>query len=321
MDNTRNGMELLGMTPAAREVVRFLEDSSIEYLSAHTSGSTGCPKPILLPRDEVLKSAEATNRFFGITDDSVLVCPLSADYIAGKMMIVRAWMANCRLTMLPPSNNPLREFSGAGITLLPIVPSMTEGLLTNLSTNIEHVIVGGAAPTPAQEKALAIAPFHAWATYGMTETCSHVALRDISAGEEFFNALPGVTCSQDERGCLIINGRIVTNDVVELLSPTRFIWKGRADNVIVSGGLKIHPEELESTLRPHIPDQVEFYITSRPSEKWGREAVIVLCNDLMEAEELLSIVQSVLPHKYAPKAVLRLSPEYTPSGKLIRHTF
>lgn len=309
------------MTSAGEEVLRFLENPEEKYLIAHTSGSTGKPKPIMLPRQEVLRSALATNRFFCIDKDSILVCPLSADYIAGKMMIVRAWLAGCRLQMVPPSNNPLEGYCGPEITLMPIVPSMTAGLIENLPVKIEHVIVGGASPTEKQEKALAKAPFHAWATYGMTETCSHVALRDITAHEVNFTALPGLCFSVDSRNCLVINDKFITNDVVELLSPTRFKWLGRADNVIVSGGLKIHPEQLEAKLRPLLPENTLFYITSRKSDLWGQEAVIVLCSGEVCDNELLEVSRKTLPPKMAPKAVIHLKPEYTSSGKLIRKSF
>lgn len=314
-------MEITGLTEAAQEVLKFLENPGECFLRAHTSGSTGMPKPIELPRDEVLQSAAATNQFFGIDSGSVLVCPLSADYIAGKMMIVRAWLAGCRLQMLPPSNTPLKDYSGPDITLLPIVPSMTEGLLENLPVGIEHVIVGGAAPTDAQEARLARAPFHAWATYGMTETCSHVALRDITAREGHFTALPGISFGVDERGCLVINDRFVTNDVVELLSPTRFVWLGRADNVIVSGGLKLHPEQLEARMRPLLPSDTLFYISSRPSERWGREAVIVLCAGEISDSDLMAVARKTLPAKMVPKAVVHAEPEFTDSGKLKRRRF
>lgn len=321
MESIWLGMEIIGLTETAEQVLRFLENPNEGYLRAYTSGSTGTPKPIDLPREEVLRSAAATNQFFGIDKNSVLVCPLSADYIAGKMMIVRAWLAGCRLLLLPPSNTPLLNYSGPAISLLPIVPSMTDGLINHLPVDIEHVIVGGAAPTYAQEAVLADAPFHAWATYGMTETCSHVALRDISAHETFFTALPGILFAVDTRGCLVINERFVTNDVVELISPTRFVWLGRSDNVIVSGGLKIYPEQLENLLRPLLPSDTLFYISSRPSELWGRETVIVLCEGKITDAEIMSVAHRALPAKMVPKGVIHSIPEYTASGKLKRKSF
>ncbi|MDD6668520.1 MAG: AMP-dependent synthetase, partial [Bacteroidales bacterium] len=60
------------------------------FVTAHTSGSTGTPKAIRLLKADMLASARATNARFGIGAHSRLLLCLSPDYIAGKMMIVRA---------------------------------------------------------------------------------------------------------------------------------------------------------------------------------------------------------------------------------------
>ena len=84
----------------------FLEEwhSDSLYIEAHTSGSTGRPKAIRLLKTDMRQSALATNKFFGIDSSSVLATPLSMDYIAGKMMAVRADVAGCRLIELPVSS-------------------------------------------------------------------------------------------------------------------------------------------------------------------------------------------------------------------------
>ena len=92
----------------------------------------------------------------------------------------------------------------------------------------------------------------------MTETFSHIALRKVNGKDAspVFVALKGISLAQDDRGCLVINTPLLleesltTNDVVELLSPDEFTWKGRFDHVINSGGIKIFPEELEKKLNP-----------------------------------------------------------------------
>ncbi|MDE6268739.1 MAG: hypothetical protein K2M04_06625, partial [Muribaculaceae bacterium] len=86
-------------------------------ITACTSGSTGAPKQISLPRTDLIFSAKATLDFFKIKHNSVMVCPLSASYIAGKMMIVRALLSDSTLIFLPPSNqthNPTRKHNGRG---------------------------------------------------------------------------------------------------------------------------------------------------------------------------------------------------------------
>ena len=99
---------------------------------------------------------------------------------------------------------------------------------------IENVIVGGAPLSLRQEEILKKAPFEAYATYGMTETASHVALRHIGGrDEDLFIGLPGYSFSTDDRGCLVIENpnmswrRLVTNDVVELSDNHSFRWLSR----------------------------------------------------------------------------------------------
>lgn len=296
--------------------------SGAPTIAAHTSGSTGVPKAIALRREDMQASARSTNRFLGIETDSFMVCPLSADYIAGKMMIVRAFEAGARLLMTRPSRRSL--FDGVDVAslpvidLIPVVPAQIDAVIDAANQiTIRNVIVGGAPVSSQQEQQLAGAPFTAWATYGMTETCSHVALRNITNGERHFTALPGVELSLDDRGCLVVNG-LVTNDIVEL-DGRRFIWLGRADNVINSGGVKLFPEQLETTIGPLMPDGVEFYFTSRESKLWGREVVMVVLSDEIERAKVMDVCRRELPCAGVPKEIIfDPDPEYTASGKLRR---
>ena len=159
----------------------------------------------------------------------------------------------------------------------------------------------------------------------MTETCSHVALRRL--GEEQFSALPGFSFSLDDRGCLTIGSRtlsfgtLVTNDMVSLTSDHSFRWLGRYDNVINSGGIKIFPEEIEKLIAPLFPPESLFYVTSRPSEKWGEEAVIVSDSPSLPSD-ILDRIKLLAGHRKTPKAII-FEPEIklTQSNKIIRHKF
>ena len=84
---------------SSAKLTSFVEEyfNDADYIVAHTSGSTGTPKEIHLQKSDMKVSAANTNRFFGIGPDSVLYLNLSPDYIAGKMMIVRALEANAQL--------------------------------------------------------------------------------------------------------------------------------------------------------------------------------------------------------------------------------
>lgn len=315
------GMERI-LTPDA---AAFIDEwhNSADYVIAHTSGSTGKPKTIRLSKCDMRASAHATINFFGLTSRSTLYLPLSPDYIAGKMQIVRALEAGCSLIVTPPSNNIQPANRNLPIDLLPIVPSQIPGLLeSDILRRTNNVIVGGAPVTAEAEKALMQAAPNSFATYGMTETCSHVALRKF--GEKHFRALPGFNFSTDSRGCLIIStstlsfGTLTTNDIVELCDSSTFRWLGRFDNIINSGGLKISPEEIERIIAPMFPAGCLFYVTSRPSPQWGEEAVIITDAENLPDDFIRSLHQ-LLPARKVPKSVIyRREIPLTASKKIIR---
>lgn len=316
------------------ESLSFLAEwhNSSDFITAHTSGSTGTPKEIRLLKRDMRLSAQATNRFFGIDSHSTLYCPLSGSYIAGKMMIVRAIEADCRLFMETPSNRPFHQWRTdcGSVTMACVVPSQIPAIMEEdyRISCIDNLIIGGAPLSPDLEEQLRAFRTNMFVTYGMTETCSHVALRQL--GTPLYQALPGISFSTDARGCLVIEApafsfrKIVTNDVVEPHSISAngvfhsFRWLGRADNAINSGGIKFHPEELERVLGPHIP--VPFFIHSLPHPKWGEVvALTVEEGSGMAAEELQQLCAALLP-RYARPHTVRILPRLprTSSGKLLR---
>lgn len=289
-------------------------DSPEPFVEAHTSGSTGTPKLIRLLKSDMRVSARATNAFFGINSRSVLANPLSADYIAGKMMAVRAREAGCRLVELPVANEVrLTE----PVDLLAVVPSQIPSLIADGTVRLARNILAGGAPLPA-ELAARLGD-NAFVGYGMTETCSHVALRRVHDTE--YTAMSTVRFETDGRGCLVILsdefswGRLVTNDMVRLIGPRKFEWLGRADNVINSGGLKIHPERLEAEIRSLVPDAPDFYIVGVPDVRWGSVAVIVAEGPL----DLPAIKPRLCNPRTCPKEVIAVERlPRTSNGKLRR---
>lgn len=321
------------VTPAAQVFIKEWLDPSTEVIHAHTSGSTGAPKPVELLKADMRASARATLRFFGLGKGSLLLLPLSPDYIAGKMQIVRALEGGCDLYVEEPSSYPFafdaRHTAAVCFPPRPaksmaaIVPAQAEALMQNsVFESIDIIIIGGAPIAPDLEARLAATGKEIYATYGMTETCSHVALRRV--GSELYQGLPGFTFSADSRGCLVIEtttmsfGRLVTNDCVELRSPTSFKWLGRADNVINSGGVKIHPEELERRLEHLVTPPCSLYVTSRPSTRWGEEAVVITDSPSLTHEDVVKALAGEA-HNHLPKAVVRVMEiPRTASGKIIR---
>ena len=317
-------------------IAEFLDDKP--YIMAHTSGSTGRPKPISLAKSDMKASARFTNRFFGITSQSTLHLCLSPDYIAGKMMLVRALESGANIVIEEPGNRPLAHYHGSRISLAAFVPSQIPYLVHNPDrlAMVDAMIVGGGKLVPRWQKALVELGAKAYLTYGMTETCSHVALAPVAETPQPYTALGEVQFSTDSNGCLIIdvphfeNRHFATRDVVELIDSRHFYWKGRFDNVIVTGGIKVHPEELEAKIAPLMGER-RFYISSTPSVKWGDEVVLVVENaDCVGQDSVLRPLpnnleqefKNLLPRYSVPKLYVELNKfDSTSSGKVIRKTF
>lgn len=307
----------------------FLEEwnSELPYVEAHTSGSTGKPKRIRLLKDDMRQSARATNAFFGIDNSSVVSAALSTDYIAGKMMAVRAFESGARLLEVPVAKDIILP-DGIDVDLLAVVPAQLPSLYGRpiLSHRVSNVLVGGAAPSESDCRRMADAGYKLWISYGMTETCSHVALARGDDPARVFTAMPGISFEADTRGCLVVISqhfswkRLQTNDVVELLSPVSFRWRGRADGVINSGGIKLFPEELERLYAPYLID-VEYYVCGEPDEVWG-ERIVLVCTATDAAAILSRLRSAIADHRRLPKRIVYV-PELlrTANGKIKRSLY
>lgn len=270
----------------------------------HTSGSTGKPKPMMVEKKRMLNSARITCDFLGLKPgDSALLC-MSLDYIAGKMVVVRSIERHLHLISVSPSGHPLKNIDlkdvngkdvNGEITFAAMVPMQVYNTLQvpeerERLTHIRHLIIGGGAIDASLEKELQALPGNIaiWSTYGMTETLSHIALRRINGAEasEWYQPFDSVKISQTEEGCLVIDAplvcaeTLVTNDIVEIESyiynkveKLRFRIKGRKDNVICSGGIKIQIEEVEALLKPHL--EKPFMLAKKKDEKFGEIAVLL----------------------------------------------
>ena len=286
----------------------------------HTSGSTGKPKPMMVEKKRMLNSARITCDFLGLkSGDTALLC-MSLDYIAGKMVVVRSIERHLQLIAVHPSGHPLKDIAdNQEITFAAMVPMQVYNTLQvpeerERLCHIKHLIIGGGAIDEALGKQLKALPgdIAIWSTYGMTETLSHIALRRINGKEasDWYTPFDSVKISQTEEGCLVIDAPLVcdkplvTNDIVEikekecnLSSPSyiynkvgnaglRFRIKGRKDNVICSGGIKIQIEEVEALLKPYLDKP--FMLAKKKDEKFGEIEVL-----LTEDEDIKKVEATV----------------------------
>lgn len=306
-------------------VSEWLNDAP--FVLVKTSGSTGTPKTIKVAKSAMLQSAFNTLSFFKLKKDQTALLCLPCDYIAGKMMVVRAFAGNLNLLILPVSGTPLSNLQCPAdfAALTPL--QMSNELKANPEKMqlLRTVILGGSATGEELTRQLQHKPFEAWETYGMTETLSHIALRPINSPkkETYFSPLPNVTVHLDNRGCLTIDvpgisaEPIVTNDLAEITSNGKFRILGRIDNIINSGGIKISPEEIEAQIARLI--SFPFFISSIPHPQLGQELVLVMEKKPQNESHLLGEIRKIVPPHHAPRKIIVRNPlPRTENGKIKR---
>ncbi|MDP2338597.1 MAG: acyl-CoA synthetase, partial [Bacteroidota bacterium] len=190
--------------------------------------------------------------------------------------------------------------------------------------NIRNLLVGGSAISSALETQISELSSRIVLTYGMTETASHIALRELSGKRksEFYQCLPEISVSLNKAGCMQIhlpelNEALQTNDLAELQSAKIFTIVGRNDSVIISGGIKYSPEVIEKKLELLISRR--FVISSLPDEKLGEKLVLVIEGEPFDTKFLEQKLTELLPHFEQPKSIVFLEKFLeTISGKIKR---
>lgn len=300
-------------------LVNWFDDTAT--ITTYTSGSTGLPKPISILKNDMLLSAEMTCSFFNLNAAKTAVLCLPMSSIGAKMMVVRSLLKAMHLVVLEPSSNPLKNlaFTIDFVAMVPFQVAKTIQENPAIWQKIDIVIIGGGNIAQDLENDITRLGINAYSTFGMTETISHVALKKIGK-DNFYTALPGVIFSQnkhDKTLCietLFENAKkIQTNDIVELLDDKHFIWKGRSDFAIETGGVKILPEVIENKLFTHIKER--FFIASLPDTLLNNKVILVI--ESVEKKYTIEMLKPILLPYECPKAIFYVSKfAETHTGKL-----
>ena len=303
------------------EVYEFFSEwfGNKKYLTVYTSGSTGKPKAIKLLKEHMINSALATARYFDLDGDdiSALLC-MSPKFIAGKMMLVRAIVSGWGMDVIAPTSHPLK--ARKMYDFVAMIPLQVYNSLDVIHKVKTVIVGGGVVSSDLQDKLKNVRP-KIYATYGMTETVTHIAVKKLSQLDgitNYYEVLPDITVEKDDRNCLVIHApniskeMIITNDIVKLIDDKHFCWQGRYDNIINSGGVKIIPERVEEKLEDSISQR--FFIGSKQDNALGQKVILII-----EGEEIANINYDALDKYEKPKAVFYVTKfEETKSGKIDR---
>ena len=273
----------------SEEIYSFLENwfSEEDFVLVKTSGSTGTPKEIKLQKEYMKNAAFATGKYFDLKENTSALLCLSVDFIAGKMMLVRALTLGWSIEVVEANSNPLKDVSKE-YDFSAMVPLQLENSIKSLH-QIKKIIVGGGVVSAKLQEKIQNSSCTVFATYGMTETITHIAVKKLNnfvnrisniVEKSFYEILPNIEIYKDQRNCLVIHAPrvsdefIFTNDIIHLISDKQFEWLGRFDNVINSGGVKLHPEKIEEKLSKIISNR--FFVAGISDEKLGMKLVLII---------------------------------------------
>jgi O-succinylbenzoic acid--CoA ligase len=307
-----DGVDKSTLTANERKAVEFciqwLNDKSTFEIT--TSGSTGLPKPITIRRQAMIASAEATANALGLLPGMTSLVCLDTSFIAGMMMLVRCLNTGMNMIVEEPSANPLKGLGDTEVDFAALVPYQVVTILQSPERSrlaaIGTIILGGAAVSPELRQQVSDLPGGCYATFGMTETLSHIALQKLNglSKQETFHTLDGIKISVDARGCLVIDANyldevVVTNDLVELVNAKEFKWLGRYDNIINSGGVKVIPEKIEGVVANWMAARRysnRFFVAGVGHSQLGEQVVLFMEGTLPKEDEhaLLNSLRTAL---------------------------
>lgn len=323
------------------------ENDQIEELLLKTSGSTGSPQVICATKAQLRASANRTISALNLPEGTRALLCLPIVYIAGKMILVRAWEGKWELQCVAPSLHPFADLSESpdfvALTPAQAVATYDVPAERSLLQQTGCVLLGGGKIDETLECKLQSCQGRVWSSYGMTETLSHIALRRINGEQKSQGYYPmsGVSVKINTEGCLVIDDLalgikgLITHDLAQIAPDGSFTILGRTDNVINSGGVKLHLEALEEQLAA-LP--FRFVLTSVPDVVLGEALTLLLeesplartwCGvdeeevstqvDLSESTLLLSFLRAKLTSHSMPKKVFVVEQiPFTASGKPAR---
>ena len=263
----------------------FLEfwRSKQKEIYVQTSGSTGKPKKIKVSKEQMIASANATILHFNLKKKCTILCCLPLKYIAGKMMIVRALILKASILLTKPKTNPFKIINKK-VDLLGITPLQLYYLVKtpNVFNYIKLSLIGGGEISEQIIQQIQSLPNQFYQTYGMTETISHIAVRDLKKYTEnhYYKCLENNSVTTNFNDQLVISSKhlkissLTTNDLAQVFGNKHFKLLGRAHNIINSGGFKVSSESIEKLLNKTLQNKL-FFVDKIKCEKFGEKVIII----------------------------------------------
>lgn len=322
-------------TPFVEAIISQWKDGKKSF-QLKSSGSTGTPKETCLSRELLVWSAKSTKAALDlniIDSEETVLCCLPVQKTGGFMQLIRSLHFGWHIHFVNPTVRPFENLNEIFfIDQVSLSPQQLSATLEHDYDRLSEVIgilVGG-APISSElyheivnfQKATGSA---VWETYGMTETASNIAMRRVGHQANFIPH-PDVSVSLDEGQLTLeilpLKLHIKTNDLATL-HPNGIEILGRVDDVINSGGVKIHPALVEPRIKEILLSasiERPFYLGKKSNTELGEHAVLVVQGaSIKDSSHLLEILKRELPAYHNPKEIIFVAKvAYTDTGKVVR---
>ena len=306
-----------------------------DALILHTSGTSNRPKLVRLSRSAVEAAVVSSSEALGATREDPWLCCLPVAHVGGLLVVLRGILLDVRVEVHPRFDpDAFRANDRAAFTSL--VPTML-GRLLDAGVDLARfraILLGGSALPPGLRDRADRSGVRIVETYGLTESCGGVVYEGrpldgtevrIGRGDEI--ELRGPTLlsgyrSGDGEPPLSEDGWLRTGDAGELDGRGRLLVRGRLDDVILTGGEKVSPGEVEAVILAHRRVR-EAAVAGRPDPDWGERVVAWVVpvdpSNPPTLDELRDAVATALPRYAAPRELhlLERMPK-TFSGKVRR---
>jgi len=303
-----------------------------------TSGSCGFPRLVRLSDSNLQASVQAANEWLKLSYTSIWLDCLPLVHISGLSILLRCACAGASAVLhegfdAPDIVDDLHNHRVSHISLVPAMLAQLLDLAQQPPRSLQVVLVGGAPLEPTLAGRALAAGWPVWVTYGMTETAAMMAARKLGREDDnprqVGRALPGFELRiVDEviqvRGAAVYHSGnrhagqwFSTGDRGQLDKAGRLTLMGRTDNMLLSGGEKVHPELVEQLLA-NCPGIDEVAVTGQTDPVWGERVVAVYRGDI-DAAALAQICRNGIKGAMRPRAFVKVeSLPRTTNGKLDR---
>ena len=270
-------------------------------MRVQTSGTTGSARSIVHSRNAVLSSVRDTLQHWWLPPGSRAVLTLPTTFVAGQAMVIRALEGKWNLQVQEPSSRPSWE---GKVDFVALTPHQASGWVQEGQGEVRILLLGGG---PVSGKLItqlvdSNRVDEIWESFGLSETITHVATRRLMSPQDVqapFLPLPGSSVEMDDAGCAVIDspGRdvshLLTNDCIQKHPSGGFLWLGRADDVVNTGGVLVHPNEVERAFESFMPSWISDCVAyGQSDEVLGEALVLRLHGNLPEHLDLSLLLQT-----------------------------